>query len=90
MAEMTTHGASCFVFLLLLRCHPYCAAAGDVSDSRFSVRHRLKCCAKLVRVVTVHLTELPHLRKRGEIKDKGKQRQRKENVYGRRRSSEGG
>lgn len=63
-------------------------AAGDVSDSRFAVRHRLKYCAKLVGILTLHVTELPHLRKRREEKDKGKQRQRKENVKGRRRGSE--
>jgi hypothetical protein len=36
-------------------------AAGDVSDSRFAVRRRLKCCAKLVGILTLHLTEPPHL-----------------------------
>jgi len=52
------------------------------------VRHRLKYSAKMVGILTSHLTELPHLRKRREEKDKGKQRQKKENVNGRRRGSE--
>jgi hypothetical protein len=43
-------------------------AAGDVSDSRFAVRDRLKCCAKLGGSLTLDLTELPHLRKRREEK----------------------
>jgi hypothetical protein len=39
-------------------------AAGDVSDSRCAVRRRLKCSAELVGILTLRLTELPHLRKR--------------------------
>jgi len=49
-------------------------AAGDVSDSRYAVRLRLKCCAELVGILTLHLTELPRLRKRREEKRREEKR----------------